>query len=42
MDIHNKPYEWFVREDEGHGFRNEKNRAEYFEAISAFLEKHLD
>lgn len=42
MDVHNKSYEWFVKDEEGHGFRNEKNRAEYFEAISDFLETHLE
>ncbi|MBX2988386.1 MAG: S9 family peptidase [Bdellovibrionaceae bacterium] len=32
---------YIVKEDEGHGFRNEENRFEFYEAMEKFLEKHL-
>ncbi len=33
---------YLVKENEGHGFRNEENRFEVYEAMEGFLEKHLD
>jgi dipeptidyl aminopeptidase/acylaminoacyl peptidase len=33
--------EYLVKENEGHGFRNEENRFEFYEAMERFLEKHL-
>ncbi|MCB0482163.1 MAG: S9 family peptidase [Flavobacteriales bacterium] len=33
--------EYLVKDNEGHGFRNEENRFEFYEAMSAFLEKHI-
>jgi dipeptidyl aminopeptidase/acylaminoacyl peptidase len=35
-----KPYEWMVRA-EGHGFSDEQNRIDQFNAMLAFLEKHI-
>lgn len=33
--------EYLVKDDEGHGFRNEENRFEFYEAMERFLAKHL-
>jgi len=33
--------EYLVKENEGHGFHNEENRFEFYEAMSSFLEKHI-
>jgi dipeptidyl aminopeptidase/acylaminoacyl peptidase len=35
------PVEYIVKEDEGHGFRNEEHRFEFYEAMERFLERHL-
>jgi len=32
---------YLVKENEGHGFRNEENRYEFYNAMLAFLNKHL-
>src|SRR5579883_350252 len=32
---------YIVKENEGHGFRNEENRFEVYEAMESFLEKHI-
>ena len=32
---------YLVKENEGHGFRNEENRIEMFSKVEKFLEKHL-
>lgn len=32
---------YLVKEEEGHGFRNEENRFEFYEAMEKFLQKHL-
>lgn len=42
LDEANKPYEWFVVEDEGHGFYNPKNQKAYMKKVLNFLEKHLN
>ncbi len=33
--------EYFLKADEGHGFRNPKNRDEFFNVMEAFFAKHL-
>jgi dipeptidyl aminopeptidase/acylaminoacyl peptidase len=33
---------YLVKENEGHGFHNEENRFEAYEAMESFLEKHLN
>jgi dipeptidyl aminopeptidase/acylaminoacyl peptidase len=33
--------EYMVKDNEGHGFRNEENRFEFYEAMEKFLAKHL-
>ena len=33
--------EYMVKDNEGHGFRNEENRFEFYEAMSNFLTKHI-
>jgi dipeptidyl aminopeptidase/acylaminoacyl peptidase len=35
------PVEYLVKEDEGHGFSNEENRFEFYEAMERFLERNL-
>jgi dipeptidyl aminopeptidase/acylaminoacyl peptidase len=32
---------YMVKDNEGHGFRNEENRFDFYEAMEIFLEKHL-
>ena len=36
-----KPYEWLVKDNEGHGFRKVENRIEMYEKVEKFLEKNL-
>jgi dipeptidyl aminopeptidase/acylaminoacyl peptidase len=31
---------YIVKDNEGHGFRNEENRFEFYEAMEQFLAKH--
>jgi dipeptidyl aminopeptidase/acylaminoacyl peptidase len=33
--------EYMVKDNEGHGFRNEENRFEFYEAMEKFLRKHI-
>ncbi len=33
--------EYMVKENEGHGFRNEENRFDFYRAMEKFLDKHL-
>jgi dipeptidyl aminopeptidase/acylaminoacyl peptidase len=33
--------EYMVKDNEGHGFRNEENRFEFYEAMEKFLGTHL-
>lgn len=33
--------EYLVKDNEGHGFRNEENRFEFYKAMLTFLDKHL-
>ena len=42
LQKHNKPHEWFVKSNEGHGFYSGENQALYLNAIIAFLDKHTD
>jgi dipeptidyl aminopeptidase/acylaminoacyl peptidase len=41
LDAAHKPYEWISKPGEGHGFFDEKNRVEFYNALQAFLEKHI-
>lgn len=34
-------YEYLLKENEGHGFRNEENRFDFYRAMEKFLEKHI-
>ena len=36
-----KPFEWFVKANEGHGFRKEDNRLELYRKVDEFLAKNL-
>ena len=38
----NKPYETLVFDDEGHGWRQEENKLEFYQKLRDFLSKHLD
>jgi dipeptidyl aminopeptidase/acylaminoacyl peptidase len=33
--------EYMVKDNEGHGFRNQNNRYDFYGAMEKFLEKHL-
>ncbi|MNU03205.1 Prolyl oligopeptidase family protein [compost metagenome] len=33
--------EYMVKDDEGHGFRNQDNRFDFYGAMEKFLDKHL-
>jgi len=33
--------EYLVKDNEGHGFRNEENRIEFYRAMEAFLNTHM-
>ena len=41
LDAAHKPYEWMSKPDEGHGFYDTKNRVDFYNALQAFLEKHI-
>lgn len=41
LDEHKHPYEWLVKDKEGHGFYNEANILEANKKILSFLEKHI-
>lgn len=41
LDKANKPYQWFYKKSEGHGFFNEKNRMELYQQSLEFLAKYL-
>ena len=38
---HGVEVEYLVKENEGHGFHNEENRFEFYEAMERFLDEHL-
>jgi len=33
--------EYMVKDNEGHGFHNEENKFDFYEAMEKFLDKHL-
>ena len=33
--------QYIVKENEGHGFQNEENRFEFYEAMESFLARHV-
>lgn len=41
MKSHDKPYEWLLRENEGHGFDKEENRLELYTRMGDFFAKFL-
>ena len=41
MERHDKPHEWFVVQDEAHGFFRAKNREALYARMLAFLDKHI-
>jgi dipeptidyl aminopeptidase/acylaminoacyl peptidase len=41
LEKHGIAVEYLVKENEGHGFANEENRFEFYEAMERFLKKHL-
>ncbi|MEM9302909.1 MAG: S9 family peptidase [Pseudomonadota bacterium] len=41
MEKHNKPYEWLVKNNEGHGFSKQENRIELYTKMEQFFEKHI-
>lgn len=41
LDALEKPYEWLVKNNEGHGFRKVENRIEMYEKLEKFLAKNL-
>ena len=42
LDESGVDYEWFYKRNEGHGFYAMENRIEFYDAILAFLEKHIN
>ena len=36
-----KPFEWLVKGNEGHGFSKEENRIELYKTMDSFLAEHL-
>ena len=41
LERNNKPYEWVVYNDEGHGFNKMENKVDFYRRIDAFLAKNL-
>ncbi len=41
LDEHKHPYEWLVKDKEGHGFYKEENIIEMNHKVLAFLDKHI-
>ncbi len=41
LDKYNKPYEWVVYAEEGHGFRKDENKFDFFRRVDVFLAKNL-
>lgn len=41
LNKHGIDVEYIIKDNEGHGFHNEENRFEFYEAMERFLEKHL-
>lgn len=41
MDRAGKPYQWMIKEEEGHGFFSVDNRVDLYDAALAFLNRHI-
>ncbi len=41
MEARGIDVEYLVKDNEGHGFRNEENRFEFYRAMESFLSKHM-
>lgn len=41
LDARNHPYEWMAKAGEGHGFYDLNNRIEFYNALQAFLDRHI-
>jgi dipeptidyl aminopeptidase/acylaminoacyl peptidase len=41
LEARGVPVQYIVKDNEGHGFRNEENRFEVYDAIERFLQQHL-
>jgi dipeptidyl aminopeptidase/acylaminoacyl peptidase len=41
LDKYDKPYEWVVYNDEGHGFTKEENNVDFYRRVDAFFAKNL-
>jgi dipeptidyl aminopeptidase/acylaminoacyl peptidase len=41
MKARNVEVEYLVKDDEGHGFRNEENRFDFYRSMEAFLSSHI-
>lgn len=41
LEANNYPFEWLVKDKEGHGFYNEDNILELNQRILSFLDKHI-
>ena len=41
LDKYDKPYEWVVYDDEGHGFSKESNNIDFYRRVDAFLARNL-
>jgi dipeptidyl aminopeptidase/acylaminoacyl peptidase len=42
LDESGVEYEWLYKRNEGHGFYQEENRVEFYDAVLAFLERHIN
>lgn len=42
LDLLEKPYEWHIFDEEGHGFSSFENRIEYHDQLAVFLAEQLD
>lgn len=41
LERHDKPHEWFIVDNEAHGFFRSQNRKRYYERVLAFLDRHI-
>ncbi len=41
LDEHHHPYEWLVKDSEGHGFYDTANQVEFYTRLAAFLDAHI-
>jgi dipeptidyl aminopeptidase/acylaminoacyl peptidase len=41
LDEHHHPYEWLVKDSEGHGFYDTANQVEFYTRLAAFLDRHI-